>query len=668
MRQKTKINYVNSKLVNEEKVIQNKKKNDLIFKSVVYTFAIFSIIAVFLILCFVLAKSIFFLHNESFWAFITGKNWNPTAGDFGIAIIIFWTFMLLFLTLLFTIPLAIFTAVYICEYLTNDIQRRVIGTIRLLAGIPSVLFGLFALTQISPLFIKLGSKQQGNLLLSAIVLTFMTLPVMLSLLINSIKAVPNSYRSGSLALGLSKSYTSFRVILRSARVGLISSIAMAIARIIGETMAVIMIAGNAAPSGSLPNMHGIGGFLFASIRTLAGTIGLEILENAGQLHESSLYTIGLMLFIIVILINSLILLAQSISLKKQRKIKLHSKKNTKHLKRKHLNPSQLRELIWSKSEDQRLSKISNGIRLALMISSTTIVISFTLWIFLTIMIKGFIAISLGFVSQYGASVGITPINIFGLFLTTILLIILTIAFAFPLSLFVAILLTEYSNKHSKFLKFLNFSLDVMASTPSIIFGLFGLSFFIGFLHLPLSIFASALTLTFLVLPLMTRAIASSINDVPNDYRYASLALGNSKAETITKVVIPNSTRGIITGIILSVARVMGESAPVYLTQGSVARMPHWGFASPGTTLSVKIYMIFKEASTSQALDIAYILGLIIITTVLVLNFLSHYLLTYFSPSYIKITCKEKWTNMKNKLNNNLRTFKKLFNQKPKKHK
>ena len=190
----------------------------------------------------------------------------------------------------------------------------------------------------------------------------------------------------------------------------------------------------------------------------------------------------------------------------------------------------------------------------------------------------------------------------------------------------------------------------MASTPSIIFGLFGLVFLVGFLRLPLSILTSSLTLVFLVLPLMIRALYDQFNSVPSNLKNASYALGASKYETIKKIIVPSSFKGILTSIILTIARIIGESAPIYLTLGTASHFPNSGFLSPGTSLAVKIYYIFKEGSSSGVLSIAYILALITLVTIIVLNLSANYIGGFFDLDLIfkkyKIKKFKKWKKQK----------------------
>jgi phosphate transport system permease protein len=162
----------------------------------------------------------------------------------------------------------------------------------------------------------MGAFTGTNLLTAAFTLSFMAMPTMISLSYDALQSVPESYRFASLGLGITKEQTTFTVVRKTATPKIISAVIMGMARVIGETMAVILISGNSAAG--LETDQGFLGFIFSSIKTLAGTIGLEMLENAGSYHESALYAIGLMLFVVVTIINLTILLLSNFDKYKRR--------------------------------------------------------------------------------------------------------------------------------------------------------------------------------------------------------------------------------------------------------------------------------------------------------------------------------------------------------------
>ncbi|MBY7704103.1 ABC transporter permease subunit [Vibrio harveyi] len=147
--------------------------------------------------------------------------------------------------MLFAVPLTLFTTLFISEYLSKKSQKTTMTIIKLLAGIPSVVFGLFAREQIGILFKAMGAKTNDNLMVASLTMAFMAIPIMVSLSYDAIQQVPASYRDSSLALGISKEKTTFLIVRKSATPKIISAVILGMARVIGETMAIMMIAGNA---------------------------------------------------------------------------------------------------------------------------------------------------------------------------------------------------------------------------------------------------------------------------------------------------------------------------------------------------------------------------------------------------------------------------------------
>ena len=210
---------------------------------------------------------------------------------------------------------------------------------------------------------------------------------------------------------------------------------------------------------------------------------------------------------------------------------------------------------------------------------------------------------------------------------TLVLIGLTIAIAMPFALAAAIYLSEYA-REKKNGKILRFFLDSLGGTPSILFGIFGVVFFIQTLNLhgkaPLSLIAGTLTMVLVILPTFTRSIEQVLVKIPDAYRLASYALGASKSKTIFRVIFPQAVGGIITGVVLSMGRIMGETAPIFLTLGLTAAITDIGFMLPGHTLTTNILDIFinnRDAlSLQDQIALSYKIGSVALlaTTLIIL--------------------------------------------------
>ena len=281
----------------------NKNKLEIFFKYFFQFFAILAIVFLALITIFILIEGIkpFLWFNPNgtvnLWQFLTGMVWDPANDQYGIGYMIIATLLAILLAMFFTIPLSLLTAMAVVELLPKKIRDIVIMIIDLLAGIPSIIFGIFGLGFIVPLILKIpfNTQPQGNSLLAvSIVLTIMVIPTITSVAISSLKAVPRSYIEASLGLGATKIQTLIKITLPSASRGILAGIILGIGRAVGETMAVILVAGNV--SGGL--VHSI----FDPIRPLTANIALDMSYATG-LHKELLFSTALILFIIVFILN-----------------------------------------------------------------------------------------------------------------------------------------------------------------------------------------------------------------------------------------------------------------------------------------------------------------------------------------------------------------------------
>jgi phosphate transport system permease protein len=194
---------------------------------------------------------------------------------------------------------------------------------------------------------------------------------------------------------------------------------------------------------------------------------------------------------------------------------------------------------------------------------TLIVVAFVFGIVIYIIVKGSPAITWEFLSQKPSN-GMREGGIFPAILGTLYLIIGTIIISLPIGIFAAIYLNEYASKN-KFTSIVRLSIVNMAGVPSIVFGLFGLAFFVIILQFGKSILAGSLTLAFLILPVVITATEEALKAVPDTYKQASFALGASKWQTIIKVILPQAFPGIITGSVIGIGRAAGETAPIMFT-------------------------------------------------------------------------------------------------------
>lgn len=231
--------------------------------------------------------------------FLTGSEWRPSDDPskalYGISFMIISSLYASIGAILIGVPIGLLTAVFISEIAPKPLRNIIKPAVELLAGIPSVLYGVFGLGVIVPSIMKVSPQSQGQSLLAVIiVLTIMILPTVITISENAIRSVPNTYREGSYGLGASKLQTIFKVIIPAAKSGILAAIVLGIGRAIGETMAVMLVAGN--PIAGIPDS------LWDKVRPLTTNIAMEMGYSFG-LHQEMLFATGVVLFLFIIIIN-----------------------------------------------------------------------------------------------------------------------------------------------------------------------------------------------------------------------------------------------------------------------------------------------------------------------------------------------------------------------------
>lgn len=211
-------------------------------------------------------------------------------------------------------------------------------------------------------------------------------------------------------------------------------------------------------------------------------------------------------------------------------------------------------------------------------------------------------------------------GILPMLVSTLYMILLALAIAAPIGILSAIYLNEYA-KQGTLLKLIRFAIQNLAGIPSIIYGLFGMLFFVQMLKMQYSIFAGACTISIILLPTIISTTEEALKAIPKIYRESSLGLGATKLQTNYKIVLPNALPGILVAIILSIGRIVGESAALILTAGTVAQIPtaFTGSEAGAATLTVKLYWILKETGDMQS---ACAIAIVLLALIILLNIVS----------------------------------------------
>lgn len=266
--------------------------------------------------------------------------------------------------------------------------------------------------------------------------------------------------------------------------------------------------------------------------------------------------------------------------------------------------------------------------------SAAIAVSVLLMIICYVTVRGIGSVSLEFLTTV-TSARKGTVGIAGNIVNTLYIIMITLVIATPIGVGSAIYLNEYA-KPGKIVRIIEFTTETLSGIPSIIFGLFGSVFFGTTLKLGYSLLTGALTLSLMILPLITRNTQEALRTVLDSYRSGALGMGATKWHMIRTILLPSAMPGIITGVILAIGRIVGESAALLFTAGSGYLLPKAGgwlskILQPGGTLTIQLYLSSSKAEYNVAFGIAFVLLVI----VLCINFLTKYLAKRFDVTRMK---------------------------------
>lgn len=213
------------------------------------------------------------------------------------------------------------------------------------------------------------------------------------------------------------------------------------------------------------------------------------------------------------------------------------------------------------------------------------------------------------------------VSMFPAIINTVIMVLLSLIVAVPLGIMTAIYLAEYADKENKIVKVVRVTADTLSAIPSIVYGLFGMLFFVIYLKWNISLLAGAMTTAIMILPLIMRSTEEALIAIPQSLRDASFGLGAGKVRTIVRIVLPTAMPGILAGVILGIGRIVGETAALLFTSGTVAEVPKKivGPASGGRTLALHMYALSSEGMNVNQ---AYATGVILLVLILLINGLS----------------------------------------------
>jgi phosphate transport system permease protein len=567
--------------------------------------ALFAIVTVFFIIVFLLRDGYQIVLETGIWNFLIGQDWNPAGRDpaYGAFPLIVGTVLVTALAMAIAVPLSIGTAVFTAEIAGPRTRSVVKPAVELLAGIPSVVYGFFGLILLTD-WIRIAFDQPSgsSWLAGSILLAVMAIPTITSVAEDAISSVPREFREGSLALGATHWQTIKNVVVPRALPGISAAIILGMGRAIGETMAVLMVTGNAAV---IPDPITD---VFSPVRTLTGTLGIEMGEVAfGSTHYHALFGVAVVLLFITLAINSASRIVIS---------RIQGPQGT-------ARPTAHRALVAAASRiAHAVSAPFGGVvsprtsqRCAFFLISLSVVIVLAAlgMILFGIVVNGAGAISWEFLTGSPRDLGRAG-GIFPAIVGTFYLVGGGLAIALPLGIATAVYLIEYTAE-TPLTRSIRAAVDLLNGTPSIVFGLFGFAFLVIFLNFGISLIAGQITLGLMILPTIIRTTEESLRSIPGSLREGSYALGATKWQTISRVVLPPALPGILTGAILSIGRAAGETAPIMFTAAifSSRYLPS-SLTEPVMALPYHLFVLTTSipGASTQSYGTAFVLLLLVL--------------------------------------------------------
>ena len=646
------------KIINHIKhQVKGKQVKEVVMSVIFFLCACVSVLAIATIAGFLFTGGLPAIREIGVREFFLGTAWSPRDRypSFGILPMIAGSVYITLGAIIIGVPIGVFTAIFLAYMCPRRIYKVIKPVVNLLAGIPSVVYGFFGMVVIVP-FLRPFAERVGadgiptgnSILAASILLGIMILPVVIGISESAIRAVPDHYYEGALALGASKLRSVLCVVVPAAKSGIFAAVVLGVGRAIGETMAVNMVAGNQ------PRMpiH-----LLRGARSLTANVVMEM-PYAYGLHRYSLTATGVVLLLFILLINMVFVFFI------KRNVSKGARDGTKFSK------AIAKPMVYIKWAipftmlilghfyfENRWIVFASLVFLAVpvlrrfytLLSVSVLKLLTKLWdkffYSLTWVFASVTVLALGFIFFHIISNGFTHLATPGLFaidastpgislfpsiVSTVLMVVIVLAIAVPLGVFSAVFLVEYMKTGSRFVTVIRSAAEILAGIPSIVYGLFGMMFFRIFLGLGISVLSGALTMSIMMLPLIMRSTEEALKSVPDTYREASFGLGAGKLRTVFRIILPSAMPGILAGVILSIGRVVGESAALIFTAGAlqVPRIPS-GLMDTGTTLTVHMWQL---SNYGRYVNETYAAAVVLLLIVFFLNGISGLIARRFSKT------------------------------------
>ena len=621
-----------------KQVTRATRLKELALKNLFLTCACVAVLAVILIFVFTFWKAIPVITDIGLGEFF-GLTWAPTEGRYGILALLAGSGIVTVGSLAIGVPLAVGCAVFLTEIAGKRLAGIVSTAVDLLAGVPSVVYGFFGLVILRPLVAGLTGGLGFGALTVWLVLAIMIVPTITTLTMDALRSIPMGIREASFAMGATRWQTIYKVVLPAAKMGIVNAVVLGMGRAIGETMAVLMVVGNAPV---------IPGGIASPLSTITSQIALDMGYSSG-LHRSALFGMGVVLFIIS---ASLVGIVRAVSSAREsgrgrsrhRRAKAadravvaggvnfdHAEAPAEHAPAQMLTADDVTPVTGAVTEAREGSRArikrllaegakgggnknrTNDLMLGVFRAAGIVTAAVLVVIIAFVAVNGLPVMSLDFIFGWPEGVnaegGIFPTIVSTLYVTALAMLICT-----PIAVLAAVYLAEYA-KQGRLVTFIRYAADTLSSVPSIVMGLFGYAMFVEAMGFGLSMLSAALALALMMMPIVMRTTEEAIRAVPRYIRWGAYGLGATKWQVVSKIVLPSAFPRIATGIVLAIGRAIGETAVVLYTMGQAINLPVSPLDS-GRPMTVHLYLLANDGINMNA---AYGTALLLMVIILAFN-------------------------------------------------
>lgn len=593
------------------------KNGDIIFSALVRLAALITLLLLGGIIVSLIFASWPSMQKFGF-AFLWTKEWDAPAEQFGALVPIYGTVVTSLIALIIAVPVSFGIALFLTELAPNWLKRPLGIAIELLAAIPSIVYGMWGLFVFAPLFAEYFQTPVGEvlsgipivgelfsgpafgigILAAGVILAIMIIPYIAAVMRDVFEQTPVMMKESAYGIGCTTWEVIWRIVLPFTKNGVIGGVMLGLGRALGETMAVTFIIGNTYQLDSAS--------LYMPGNSITSALANEFAEAESGVHTAALMELGLILFVITFIVLALSKL-MIMRLAKNEGVNMAT-----------MDMQNAVVLAESRRKMQAWRRQKN--RLALFLSMATMVFGlfWLIWILIATVTKGFDGMSLALFTEMTPPPNTAGGGLANAIAGSGLLILWATIFGTPLGIMAGIYLAEYGRKSwlAEVIRFIN---DILLSAPSIVVGLFVYTIVVAKME-HFSGWAGIVALALLQVPIVIRTTENMLKLVPDTLREAAYALGTPKWRMISAITLKASVSGIITGVLLAIARIAGETAPLLFTSLS---NQFWStdLMQPIANLPVTIFK-FAMSPFAEWQQLAWAGVLLITLCVLLLNILA----------------------------------------------